>query len=55
MAITLYQDRGDYPSLHIMVTDNPRYQAGKLCLKDKQEVLKRVEQWLNRNTTEVTV
>jgi len=49
MTIALYQSRGDYPSLHIMVTDNPRYQEGKLCLQDKELALRKIEQWFDKH------
>lgn len=44
--IVIYQSNDEYPSLHLMVTDNPRYEVGKYATKDIVAALLKVERWL---------
>jgi len=45
----MYQGQTEYPSLHIMITDNPRYQEGKLCLDDTEGAIIKITAWLEKN------
>jgi hypothetical protein len=45
----MYQGSTEYPSLHLMVTDNLHFQAGKLVCPDIDAAMKRVEFWLRKN------
>jgi hypothetical protein len=47
--IAMWQGMGEYPSLHIMITDNPRYQDGKLCLESTEEAILKFSAWLQKN------
>jgi hypothetical protein len=46
--IAVYQTKPEYPSLHIMVTDNPRYWEERTTLDTVEEATERVRQWLER-------
>jgi len=46
--ITMYQGTTEYPSLHLMITDNPRFQEGKLCLESTEDAILKISTWLNR-------
>lgn len=35
-----------YPSLHIMVSDNPRSHEGRLCLGDVDKAIEKISAWL---------
>ena len=50
--IAMYQGSTEYPSLHIMITDNPRYQDGKLCLESTEEAILKFSAWLQKNAVE---
>jgi hypothetical protein len=45
----MYQGNTEYPSLHIMITDNPRFQDGKLCVEDTEGAILKVTSWLHKN------
>lgn len=47
--ITVYQGGGEYPSLHIMVVDNPVYHGpDKLISTDPDEIAERTRTWLKK-------
>jgi hypothetical protein len=45
----MYQGQTEYPSLHLMVTDNYRFQEGKLVITDLDAVMQKVAAWLHKN------
>ena len=47
--IAMYQGTTEYPSLHIMVTDNLNFQVGKLVCVDIDAALKKVSTWLHKS------
>jgi len=48
--IAMHQGTTEYPSLHIMVTDNPRFQDGKLCIENIEEAIMKISSWLRKNS-----
>ena len=46
--IALWQGGGEYPSLHITISDNPKYWEGNLTMTDVSEVMGKVEAWLKK-------
>lgn len=48
--IAMHQGGAEYPSLHIMITDNPRYQDGKLCLDGIEDAILKISSWLKKNS-----
>lgn len=44
--IGIYQGTTDYPSLHVMVTNNERYLEGRIVLTDVEEAVTRFRKWL---------
>ena len=46
--IAVYQTKPEYPSLHIMVTDNARYFEKRIVLDTVDEAIERIRQWLER-------
>ena len=47
--IAVYQTKPEYPSIHVMVTDNPRYWKERITLDTVEEAIERIRQWLERN------
>lgn len=45
----MYQARNDYPTLHLMITNNAVYLKQGLVLDNEEEVLEKVREWLRRN------
>ncbi len=50
----MYQADHEYPSLHVMITDNPRYHEGRLCVTSVKEALKKIETWMRKRFDEPT-
>lgn len=52
--IGICQTKGEYPTLHIIVTDNERYLDGRkrLVVATVEEALMKVESWLWRRLNE---
>lgn len=46
LKIGMYQSRHEYPSLSIMITDNPRYHQGRLCFDNVEEAVSKIQGWL---------
>jgi len=46
--IALWQGSGEYPSLHLTISDNPKYWEGNLTMTDVSEVMGKVEAWLKK-------
>ena len=42
----MWAGQGEYPSITLMVTDNPKYADGRMVRRTRAAVLKEVERWL---------
>ncbi len=42
----MYQSRHEYPVLNIVITDNPRYQEGRLCFDNVEQAVSKIQAWL---------
>jgi hypothetical protein len=49
--IAIYQSVNDYPELHLILTDNLRYLAGRKTFKDIDEALAAIKKWMEKNAT----
>jgi len=47
--VAMWQSKNEYPSLHLMITDNPRFQEGKLCLESTEDAILKISTWLHKN------
>lgn len=47
VKIGLYQSGGEYPSLHVMVTDNERYYSDRKLYDDAESAAAAIKKWLD--------
>jgi hypothetical protein len=48
--IRIYKTNNEYPSVHVMVTDNPRYlAAGGMVVDDVEAAIEKLRAWLKQH------
>jgi hypothetical protein len=47
--ITICQLIQEYPAMMIVITDNPRFQAGRWTTKDIDEALVKIKKWMKEH------
>lgn len=50
--ISIYQGATEYPTLHICVSDNPRYWEDRLIVSTVEDAVAKIEQWLRKKMTD---
>lgn len=53
--VGLYQAEDEYPSLHLVVTDNVRYLKGRKAVATKEAAMAEVEKWLDQKLRGETI
>ncbi len=47
-VLVIWQTKAEYPTVNLMITNNPKCIEGKLVVRSKDDLFHRLEAWLDK-------